>query len=197
MRIPELRELSLIGFSLFLVAVVTGCSSSNDEFFRTSAHLLEIDNSWTDITTYQEKHSGLVDISSEVNFGGRFQRSGYIRSNGGTLENLRFEQDLLAVPEELSGIKHALSTLYMEELSAFLVDDWRPQQNYRNAPEYVDEYGPIEKYSQSLSQKYYFGPWFEAQLRRGIIYEKWLTLLEEMGADATTILEYETAMNKQ
>ena len=192
-----MRKLSLAWIALFLFVFGTGCSSNNDEFFRTSAHLLEIDDSWTDITTYQEKHSGLVDISSEVDFGGRFQRVDYIRSNRGTLEKLRFEQDLLAVTEELSGIKHALWTLYMEELSAFLVADWRPQQNYRNAPEYIDEYGPIKKDSQSPYQKYYFGPWFAAQLKRATIYEKWLTLLEEMGADTTTIAEYEAAINKK
>lgn len=187
---------------LVFAAIPTGCSSNEEKFYESSRALLEIDKQWTDITTYQDVYSGLPDMTNEVTFSNSnwWAVNDFIYENLGVLGQLRFELNFLGASEELSGIKLVLAEVYDEELSLFTYSDWKPLQNYRNAEEYFDEYGDIPSYGRSLYDQWiddtYFGPWFEAQMKRKILYERWLNILKEKGADAATMAEFKAVINK-
>lgn len=188
---------------LGVAAVLAGCSSSDEEFYESSRALLEIDEQWTDITTYQDVYSGLPDMTNEITFSNSDLRtvSDFVDEKLSVLKQLKFELNFLEATEELSGIKLVLTEIYDEELSLFTYSDWKPLQNYRNAEEYLDEYGDIPKRGRSLYDKWiadtYFSPWFEAQMKRKMLYEQWLNILEENGADAVTMAEFKAAINKE
>jgi len=109
------RKSTLLAMGMLLVTLWAGCTSSGDEeFYRVSKKLLEIDKLWTDVTTYPvvwERETG-GDLPWEIdsNTLWRDEELGTLTSYFNSRfpvhgDPALFELISMAVPEELSGIK--------------------------------------------------------------------------------------------
>ncbi len=139
------RKVTLLAIGMLLVTLSAGCTSSGDEeFYRVSKKLLEIDKLWTDVTTYPavwERATGRdLPFDPDLNtlwrdeelgtfivyFNQRFPLHG---------DPALFELISMAVPEELSGIKLGLVEVYRQELLAIEIGEWNPKVHQGNIEE--------------------------------------------------------------
>ena len=204
-----ISRIIFLGALFILVVLNTGCAPNNDELFESSNALLTIDRQWTDITTYQEKYSGLLPFVPKSESPELLGRSTwptvttYISNNTKRLRDLRFALNLVEaeVDSELLLVKLALANVYDQELELFTLDKWRPFQNYQNAGDYIEEYSFIpaagrDIYNQWMADTFQ-SPWVDVQLKREITYERWMGILEEHQASAELIEEFNRTISKQ
>jgi hypothetical protein len=181
---------------LLLVIAVAGCSSDKSSLLESSQILLDVDERWTDITTYQDRQSGLLSFGQTSTVTSNFVRNSYIRSRVEELNQIKFDLELTETPAKIAWLKLALLSVYTEELDVIAASEWRPEQNYSNAKEYDRVYGPIGKYGKTLVENYYLGPWLAAQLRRDTVYQRWISWLRDQGVGSSVIEKYKETFDK-
>lgn len=197
---------TLTAICICLIALVASCSDGNKELIESSNELLEIDNRWTEITTYQGVYDGLPTLSivldgTDFSSASAVRARAFINANTSNLEQLRFDQDFVEISDELQGVKLALSEIYDQEINLFTAASWKPFQNHLNAKDFLEEYGDTPDFGRTLSQQWnaenFLSPWLDAQIKRKQLYERWLGILEKSGVDSATMSEFKTKINKE